>query len=40
MIVTYTGLNMAEYLPTVTADSTAVTVNLYHSLIKLANENY
>ena len=38
--VTYKGSDAGEHLRTVTPDSTAVTVNLHHSLIKLPDDNY
>ncbi len=38
--VTYKGSDAGEHLRSVTPDSTAVTVNLHHSLIKLPDDNY
>ena len=38
--VTYKGSNAGDYLRSVTPDSSAVTVNLHHSLIKLPDDNY
>jgi hypothetical protein len=38
--VTYKGSDAGEHLRTVTPDSTAITVNLHHSLIKLPDNNY
>jgi len=38
--ITYKGSNAGTYLRSVTPDSTAITVNLHHSLIKLPDANY
>jgi hypothetical protein len=38
--VTYKGSEAGDHLRSVTPDSTAVTVNLHHSLIKLPDDNY
>ena len=38
--VTYKGSDAGSHLRSVTPDSTAVTVNLHHSLIKLPDDNY
>jgi hypothetical protein len=38
--VTYKGNGAGDHLRSVTPDSTAVTVNLHHSLIKLPDDNY
>ncbi len=38
--VTYKGSGAGDYLRSVTPDSTAITVNLHHSLIKLPDANY
>ncbi|MFT7432388.1 MAG: hypothetical protein ACI971_002869, partial [Colwellia sp.] len=38
--VTYQGTDAGKYLRSVTPDSTAVTVNLHHSLIKLPDDKY
>ncbi len=38
--VTYTGSGAGSYLRSVTPESSAVTVNLHHSLIKLPDNNY
>ena len=38
--MTYKGSDAGEHLRTVTPDSTAITVNLHHSLIKLPDDNY
>ena len=38
--VTYKGSGAGNYLRSVTPDSSAVTVNLHHSLIKLPDNNY
>lgn len=38
--VTYKGSGAGDYLRSVTPDSSAVTVNLHHSLIKLPDNNY
>jgi len=39
-MVTYKGTGAGDYLRSVTPDSSAVTVNLHHSLIKLPDNNY
>jgi len=39
-IVTYTGKGAGDYLRRVTPDSSAVSVHLHHSLIKLPDDNY
>ncbi|MCO4800112.1 MAG: zinc-dependent metalloprotease [Colwelliaceae bacterium] len=38
--ITYKGNGAGKYLRSVTPDSSAVTVNLHHSLIKLPDDNY
>jgi hypothetical protein len=38
--VTFKGSNAGKYLTSVTPDSSAITVNLHHSLIKLPDGNY
>jgi hypothetical protein len=38
--VTFIGSGAGEYLRSVTPESTAITVNLHHSLIKLPDDNY
>ena len=39
-MVTYTGTGAGSYLKSVTPDSSAITVHLHHSLIKLPDDNY
>jgi hypothetical protein len=38
--VTFTGSGAGQYLKSVTPDSSAITVNLHHSLIKLPDDKY